>query len=159
MKKLIIISISFVLLVGLSAQSEGQTLSKSQTELIKNEVDSIFQKMVVFAEKLDFNALSSGVDDTHEAGFITNGKYYSDYISLVSDVKLTAQGISRQAISVNEKKITVLSDRIVLMTASGISKAYITDGREITINFHWSFVYEKMDSNWKVIYSHQSTTR
>ena len=159
MKKLIFISITFLLSYGLSAQSEGQTLSKSKTELIKNEVDSIFQKMIVFAEKLDFNALSSGVDDTHEAGFITNGKYYSDYISLVNDLKLAAQGISRQAISVNEKKITVLSDRIVLMTASGISKAYITDGRELTINFHWSFVYEKMDNNWKVIYSHQSTTR
>lgn len=159
MKKLIFISITFLLSYGLSAQSGGQTLSKSKTELIKNEVDSIFQKMIVFAEKLDFNALSSGVDDTHEAGFITNGKYYSDYISLVNDLKLAAQGISRQAISVNEKKITVLSDRIVLMTASGISKAYITDGRELTINFHWSFVYEKMDNNWKVIYSHQSTTR
>lgn len=159
MKKLIIISISFLLSVGFSAHLEGQTLSKSQTERIKNEVDSVFLKMVIFAEKLDFNALSSGVDDTHAAGFITNGVYYSDYASLINDVKLTAQGIRSQAISIKEKKITVLSDRIVLMTASGISKAYINDGREIAVDFHWSFVYEKMGSNWKVIYSHQSTTR
>jgi hypothetical protein len=159
MNKLIIISISFLLSFGFVTQSKGQTPSKGQTELIKNQVDSIFQKMVVYAEKLDFNELSSGVDDTHKAGFITNGKYYTDYSSLIDDVKLTAQGISHQDISIKEKKITVLSDNIVLMTASGVSSAYIDDGRKIAVNFLWSFVYERIDNNWKVIYSHQSTTR
>lgn len=159
MKKLIIISISFLLSFGLIEQSEGQTLSKRQTELIKDHVDSIFQKMLVFAEKLDFDELSSGVDDTHGAGFITNGKYYSEYSSLIEDVKLNAQGISQQDISIKEKKITVLSKDIVLLTASGVAKAYINDGREIAANFNWSFVYEKIDNKWKVIYSHQSTTR
>jgi hypothetical protein len=66
MKKLIIISISFLVSFGFITQSEGQTLSKRQTELIKNQADSIFQKMIVFAEKLDFNKLSSGVNDKHE---------------------------------------------------------------------------------------------
>lgn len=158
MKKLIIISLSFILLFGFIDQSVGQTLSKSQTESIKNQVDSIFQKMLVLAEKLEFDELSSGVDDTHGAGFITNGKYYSEYSSLIDDVKLNAQGISQQHISIKEKKITVLSKDIVLMTATGVAKAYINDGRELAANFHWSFVYEKIDNKWKVIYSHQSTT-
>ena len=159
MDKLIVILIFFILSFGFIVQSEGQTLSKKQTELIKNQVDSIFQRMLVFAEKLDFNALSSGVDDTHEAGFITNGKYYAYYSSLIDDVKLNAQGIGEQDISIKEKKVTVLSDKIVLMTVSGLSTAFIKDGREIAANFHWSFVYEKIDNNWKVIHSHQSTTR
>ncbi len=159
MKKLIIISISLILSIGFIEQSEGQTLSKRQTELIKNQVDSLFQKMLVFAEKLDFDELSSGVDDTHGAGFITNGKYYYEYSSLIDDVKLNAQGLSRQDISINEKKITVLSKDIVLMTASGVAKANLNDGRELAANFHWSFVYEKIDNKWKVVYSHQSTTR
>ena len=159
MKQLIIISISFLLSIGFTEQSKGQTLSKRQTELIKNQVDSIFQEMLVFAEKLDFDELSSGVDDTHGAGFITNGKYYSEYSSLIEDVKLNAQGISQQDISIKEKKITVLSKDIVLMTASGVAKANLNDGRELATDFHWSFVYEKIDNKWKVIYSHQSTTR
>lgn len=159
MNKLIIISVSFLLSFGFITQSEGQTLSKRQTEIIQNQVDSMFQKMVVFAEKLDFDELSSGVNDTHEAGFITNDKYYASYSSLIEDVKTNARGISKQDISIKEKKITVLSDKIVLMTASGVAKANLDDGREIAADFHWSFVYEKMDNNWKVIYSHQSTTR
>ncbi len=159
MNKLIIISIFFLLSFGFISQSKGQTLSERQTELIKNQVDSIFKKMVVFAEKLDFDKLSSGVDDTHRAGFISNNKYYSDYLTLINDVKLNAQGINNQDISIQEKKITVLSDKIVLLTASGVSKAYINDGREVAVNFHWSFIYERINNNWKVIYSHQSTTR
>lgn len=118
MNKLTIISILFLLSFGFITQAKGQTLSNRQTEQIKNQVDSMFQKMVVLAEKLEFNELSSGVNDTREAGFITNGKYYARYSSLIED-----------------------------------------DGREIAADFHWSFVYEKVDNDWKVIYSHQSTTR
>ena len=159
MNKLTIISISFLLSFGFITQAEGQTLSDRQTELIKNQVDSMFQKMLVFAEKLEFNELSTGVNDKHEAGFISNGKYYARYSSLIEDVKTNARGISQQDISIKEKKITVLSDKIVLMTASGVAKAKLDDGREIAADFHWSFVYEKIDNDWKVIYSHQSTTR
>lgn len=159
MKKLFIIPIFFLLPFGIFSQSIGQTLTKSQTEQMKNQVDSIFQKMVVFAEKLDFDKLSSGVDDSHSAGFIANGKYYADYSSLIIEVKLSAQGINRQDISVQKKKITVLSDNMMLLTASGESKAFLNDGREIAVNFQWSFIYEMVDNHWKVIYSHQSITR
>ncbi|HCE58258.1 MAG TPA: hypothetical protein DER09_10625 [Prolixibacteraceae bacterium] len=159
MNKLTIISILFLLSFGFITQAEGQTLSNRQTEQIKNQVDSMFQKMLVLAEKLEFSKLSTGVNDTREAGFITNGKYYARYSSLIEDVKNNAQGISQQDISIKEKKITVLSDKIVLMTASGVAKAKLDDGREIAADFHWSFVYEKIDNDWKVIYSHQSTTR
>ena len=159
MNKLTIISIIFLLSFGFITPTKGQTLSNKQTEQIKNQVDSVFQKMVVMAENLEFNKLSSGVNDTHEAGFISNGKYYARYSALIEDVKNNARGISHQDISVREKKITVLSDKIVLITASGVAKAKLDDGREIAADFQWSFVYEKIDYNWKVIYSHQSTTR
>lgn len=156
MNKLIIFSISLLLSFGFITKSKSQNLSKTQTELIQLEVDSIFQSMVVSAEKLDFDKLSSGVNDSHKVGFISNGKFYTDYSSLIDDVKTTAQGISYQDISVKNKKITVLSDKIVILIVSGVSKARINDGREIAADFHWSFVYEKLENDWKVVYSHQS---
>lgn len=159
MNKLIIISISFLLSFGVINQLEGQSLSKSQTELIKKQVDSVFQEMLAYAEKLDFDKLTLGVNDKHKVGFISNGKYYADYSTLVNDVKLTAKGISYQDISIKDKKITVLSEKVVILTASGLSSAKINDGREIVADFHWSFVYEKTNNNWKVIYSHQSLAK
>jgi hypothetical protein len=159
MNKLLIISISLLLSVVFVMQSYGQTLSEKHTELIKNQVDSMFQKMLVFAEKLDFRELSSGVDDSHRAGFISNGKYYPDYSSLIDDVEFNARGIRQQEIAIKEKKITVLSDKIALMTASGTAEASLEDGRLLAADFHWSFIYEKIEDKWKVIYSHQSITR
>ncbi|NJK86026.1 MAG: nuclear transport factor 2 family protein [Bacteroidales bacterium] len=73
-------------------------------------------------------------------------------------MKVNSRGISQQKISISEKKITVLSDKIALLTAHGTSKASLPDGREISVNFLWSFAFEKMDNQWKVIHSHQSRT-
>jgi len=159
MKKLIIVLISFFLSFGFVNQLDGQSLSKSQTEFFEKQVDSVFQIMLAYAEKLDFDKLTFGVNDKHKVGFISNGKYYADYSTLINDVKQTATGVSHQDISIKNKKITVLSDKIVILTASGLSSAKINDGREIVANFHWSFVYEKTNNNWKVIYSHQSLAK
>ena len=159
MKKLIILSVSILLSVTFFVKAEGQTLTERQKVQIKNQVDSVFQKMVGYAEKLDFKQLSSGVDDTREAGFITNGKYYDRYSTLIDDVVLNAQGVNKQYIFVKEKKITVLSDSLVLLIASGTAKALLDDGREISGIFQWSFIYEKTGKQWKVIYSHQSSGR
>lgn len=157
MNKLIIIFLSILMTLGFFKQTVGQNLSKNQSEQIKTQVDSVFQVMLKYAEALDFDQLSSGVDDSHATGFIANEKYYPNYSLLINDVKDNAQGIDRQAISLKEKQITVLSEKIVLLTASGVVKAFIFDGRVITANFNWSFIYEMTNGNWKVIYSHQST--
>lgn len=159
MNKLIVISILSLLSFGLITKSTAQSISPNQVEFIKNQVDSIFLEMVDSAEKLDFKKLNSGVNDSHVAGFISNGKYYASYSALAEDTKLFGQGISEQNISFKDKKITVLSDKIVLVTASGVSKVDLDDGRELVVNFLWSFLYEKIDNDWKVIYSHQSNAR
>lgn len=156
MKKLTVISIPFLLSSVFLLHLEAQNLPIYHTESIKNEVVAVFQDMLVFAENLEFDKLSSGVDDTHKAGFITNGTYYAQYSTLINDVKLSAQGVNKQSISIKDQKVTVLSDKIALLTVSGASKANLTDGRAFSSNFHWSFIYEKIENNWKVIHSHQS---
>lgn len=158
MKSLTIILISFLFSFSSALDIKAQTQTGQQFQSIKLEVEAIFQEMLISAEKLDYDKLSSGVDDSRNAGFIVNGKYYSRYSLLIDDLKLSAQGIGKQDISIKEKKTTVLSDKIVLMTVSGVSKATLPDSREITARFNWSFVFEKISNNWKVIYSHQSTT-
>lgn len=159
MKKTGIILMILLLSWGGITRTEAQTLSREQTETIQLQVDSVFQNMVSIAEKLDIDRLSSGVDDTREAGFISNGKYYARYSVLIEDFKKNAQGLDHQVISVKEKKISVLSDKIVVLTAKGVAVAFISDGREISADFHWSFIYEKTDTDWKVIYSHQSIVK
>ena len=137
-------------------ETAGQNLSRKKSELITSQVDSVFQEMLVFAENLDLKKLSLGVDDRHGAGFISGGKYHSTFASLLERMESQVQDISRQQIVIGQKKITVLTDTIVLLTATGEATAIADDGRQIKANFDWSFIYQKYDKNWKVIYSHQS---
>lgn len=137
-------------------QAEAQQLSEQQEESITNEINAFFQEMLGYAEKLDYEKISSTVDDRHKAGFITNKKYYQKYAALIDDFKTNTGTVSNQEITIKEQKTTVLSDKIVLMTVVGIANVKLNDGRIFSNNFHWSFVYEKIDNEWKVIHSHQS---
>ena len=71
--------------------ADAQNLTEKKVESIKNELDTLFQEMLVYARRLDYDNLNSGVDDKHAAGFITNGKYYSQYVALIADIKDNAK--------------------------------------------------------------------
>ena len=144
---------------GFSFQTNGQPLSPESITSIEYEIDATFQKMVALAEKLDYDAMNQGVNDRHKAGFLVNGNYYADYTTLISAVKLGAQNVSKQKLLLKDKKITVLNEQVALLTASGTSQVNLYDGREFTGDFYWSFVYEKINGEWKVIQSHQSRGR
>jgi hypothetical protein len=156
MKKIVPISLFCFLLTGFISRSDGQTLTTAQKSGIATEVASVFHEMIKAGENLDYEKLSSGVDDRQNAGFILNGSYFAAYDSLVNILKANRQDGARQTITIQKEKITVLSDSIVLITAYGDSKVMLNPGQTFTARFLWSFVYEKTNNNWKVIQSHQS---
>ena len=153
-----ILTIFFIcfLIVGFNGQSKGQNLTKQQKSKIEKQVDSIFTSMVKAAENLDYDKISLGVDDTYNAGFIVNNSYFTKYDSLITILKANLRSGIKQRITFQHKKMTVLSESIVLLTASGDSNVELNPGQSFTIKFLWSFVYVKMNNDWKVIQSHQS---
>jgi hypothetical protein len=156
MKKTVTISFICFLILGFNGQSKGQILTNLQKSKIENQIDSIFQSMVKAAEIVDYDKISSGVDDKYHAGFIVNNSYFTKYDSLISILKAGFRTGTKQRILIQKKKISVLSDRIVLLTASGDSNVELANGQTFTVKFLWSFVFEKINGNWKVIQSHQS---
>jgi hypothetical protein len=127
-----------------------------QISRIERQVDSVFLSTVKAAENVDYDKISKGVDDRHNAGFIVNNSYYPKYSSMIEILKANLRSGTKQTITIRDKKITVLSDRIVLLTASGSSSVDLNNGQSFNVNFLWSFVYEKLSNDWKVIKSHQS---
>jgi hypothetical protein len=69
------------------------------------------------------------------------------------------QGLESQKMTVDTKKITVLSENIALLTAHGNYSTKIADGRIMTGVFAWTFVYSKIKGEWKVIHSHMSNPK
>jgi len=159
MKRILTISLICFLVLGFIEQLKGQNIANQQISTIEKQVDSIFHSMVKAAESLDYNKISKGVDDRYNAGFITNESYFSKYDSLIYILKTKSQTGARQTISIQKEKITVLSDSIAILTAFGNSQIELYSGNIFTVKFFWSFVYEKINNNWKVIQSHQSNNK
>lgn len=136
----------------------GQEIKNPQELRIEKQIDSSFHVMIKAAESFDFDKLSKGVNDTNHAGFIINGVYYVCFDSLLNQLKERAQN-ARQTITVRKQKITVLSEKIALLTACGDAEVDVNNGNTFHVSFFWSFVYQLTDNRWKVIQSHQSGSR
>jgi hypothetical protein len=159
MIKTLTYSVICCLYLGLSHQVKGQNISSQQKSTIEKQVDGVFHEMIKSAESVDYDKLAQGVDDSNNAGFIINNTYYAKFDSLTNVLKARSQGLSRQTITIQKEKITVLSENIVLLTAFGDARVEVNAGNEFTIKFYWSFVYEKKNNTWKVVQSHQSGVR
>ena len=147
------------LILGIQELLCAQELTPKSVEGIKKEVSEIFAKSVEAGEKLDLIKISENVNDTPRAGFIDNGSYYKSFEELMSEFKSGTQGLENQKMKVETKKITILSDNYALLTAHGDYSAKLTDGRILDGTFAWTFVYSKLNGNWKVIHSHMSNAR
>ena len=151
--------ITFMTIGGPIFIARGQHLSDAKRIRIEKEIDAIFQTMITAAEQLDVDKLNEGVDDRYHAGFITNGNYYSGFDALMNNFRSRVQGINSQKITIKTKKITVLTENLALITATGETLVDLAERESLTAHFFWSFVYQKIDNDWKVIQSHQSNTR
>lgn len=125
-------------------------------EKITNEISVVFEKSIEAGEKLDVKRICENVNDSLMAGFIENGYYFQKFEELMVGYKSRIQGVESQKMNIEREKITVLSKDCALLTANGNFSARITDGRIINGKFAWTFVYSKMNGEWKVIHSHMS---
>lgn len=151
--------LSGLLTFGVCEFSFSQDLSGRLIDKIENEITLTFDKSIKAGEKLDITEISENVNDSLKTGFIDNGIYFKSFDALMVGFKSGIQGLEYQKMNIDTKKITVLSENIALLTAHGTYSAKVIDGRILTGEFAWTFVYSKIKGNWKVIHSHMSNPK
>jgi len=156
MKKVVLMILTYLVICS-SVYSQG--LTENQKEKIASEIAADFEKSTKAAENIDSNGIADFVDDTFKAGFIDNGIFMNSFDEVMRRYRGNIIGIKSQKISISNKKITVLADNAALLTVSGNASAALEDGRTFTGGFAWTFVYSKVNDNWKIIHSHMSTPR
>ena len=137
----------------------SQVLTKNQREKIASEIAADFEKNIKASENFNTKGLIDCVDDTLKAGFINNGIFMNSFDEVMKDYAVGIKGVKSIKYSISNKKITVLADNAALLTASGKVSLALEDGRTITGGFAWTFVYSKVNANWKIIHTHMSTPR
>lgn len=153
------ITVGLLSLMTLCNVLRAQEATNSQRQKITFEIDSLFTKSIKAAEAVDAFNISANVNDSLKTGFVDNGLYFDSFSTLMEGFKQGIKAIDSQKLDISNKKITVLSDNSVLLTASGNSTLNLSDGRVIYSKFSWTFVYLKISGAWKIIHSHMSNPR
>ena len=159
--KQIILRLIIVLLIAIGGNVKllSQELSESEKDKIITEINVLFQKSIDAGETLDILKVSENVDDSFKTGFIDNGFYFDSFQEVMNGFEKGVKGIKSQKMEIENKRITVLSNQCVLVTASGKYSTKASDGRLLSGKFAWTFVYFKIDDNWKIIHSHMSNPK
>jgi hypothetical protein len=144
---------------GVYGFSYSQDLSSTLINKIEKEITLIFDKSIKAGEELDVKGISESINDSLKTGFIDNGFYFKTFEELMVGFNSGMQGLEYQKMNIDTKKITVLSENNVLLTAHGNYSTKVVDGRILTGNFAWTFVYSKINGKWKVIHSHMSNPK
>lgn len=153
MKTLSIFLFSMISFLCTGLNGYSQELTSVQKEKISSEISTVFEKSVKAAERLDAKILSDCVDDSLQAGFIVNGRFFRSFNEVMADFREKAKGCESQKMNIVNKKITVLGENAALVTASGDYSLSLEDGRTLTGKFAWTLVYSKINGNWKIIHS------
>ena len=156
MKRVVLMIIASL---GIYSSVYSQGLTENQKEKIASEINALFEKNAKAGENIDVKGLTEFVNDTLKAGFIDNGIFLNSFDELMKGQKEAFIGIKSLKYNIFNKKITVLADNAALLTASGNASLALEDGRTITAGFAWTFVYSKVNGNWKIIHTHMSTPR
>jgi len=156
MKRVVLMIIASL---GICSSVYSQGLTKNQKEKIASEIAVDFEKNIKAAESFDVKGLTDCVNDTLKAGFIDNGIFFNSFDEVMKGFKEGIKGLKSQKFGISNKKITVLADNAALLIASGNFSVALEDGRTLTGGFAWTFVYSKVNDNWKIIHSHMSTPR
>jgi hypothetical protein len=137
----------------------SEELTEAEKTNIIGEINTLFENSIKAGEILDIKGIKENVDDTLRSGFIDNGIYFSSFEDVMNMFRNRINGLDSQKMIIGDKRITILSSNIVLLTASGNNEAKLSDGRVIKVKFAWSFVYTKINNEWKIIHSHMSNPR
>ncbi len=140
----------------ISLNGYSQAITTEQKEKITSEVSTMFEKSVKAAENLDAKLLADNVNDSLKAGFLINGRFFPSFTEVLEDFEVNAKGCKSQKMNILHKKITVLADNTVLLTALGNYSLALEDGRTLTGKFAWTLVYSKMNGDWKIVHSTMS---
>ena len=126
---------------------------------IESAINKMFEESIIAGEQLDLEKMKMQINDKYSAGFINSGKYYTSFDSLFADYKAATYGIKSQKLTIDNKKITILSGNSVLLTANGQFSATTDTDKIINGKFFWTIIYKEIDNGWKIIHTHMTNAR
>ncbi len=142
----------------INSPKESSGWSDSEKETAKKEIALRIEEIVDGAEKLDLTAALQPYSDTPEFILVTPDGRVTGF----EDMKNEQSEFFSQAASIRfstiKEDFKFLSDNLVLCTWTGSNEIEMKTGEKMKIEpYVGSMLFHKKDSEWKIIYAHEST--
>jgi hypothetical protein len=158
MKTNLFIMLAFFLFYGYSKQTSAQMTSQQQ-ETAKKEIGEVINKIFQNLEKMDAEALFQPY--SNPAGFIlvtTDGSMV-DLAAAKNEHQAWFMSLSSLKVTPVKEDYRFLPGNTIICTWQGNFVMTFRTGMQLKIErFGITFVFSKIDNQWKVIYQHSSAS-
>ena len=139
-----------------SVKGPQPTISEMTKSVVTEAAKEVMQKIILYAEKLDYTSVFQYYSNDPEARHVVNGFLYPSVDAMKNDYDKMVPGIEYTQHSVKSWDVIVLSDDAALMTVPVQMKIKTKSSPEFKFDLVWSCVVQKRNDKWLVVQSHES---
>jgi hypothetical protein len=154
MKRILLLAAIFI--AGCTSQQSDQ-LTQQQKDQIKSEVKVVYDSIMAAHERLDFSRmLQYFVDSPEFAIYFADGSRM-DFQTFKKSALEEMNAIADLKVTMDPEKYTVLTKDHVIY--SFVDRGYVSfkSGDKMTVDpGAYTWIFRKIDGQWKLIYSHES---
>ncbi len=136
----------------------GEPLSSSEIEQIKQELQAVIDTLIRGCEALDMELAFGMFADTPDFLMMGTGGSLCDFQTYLNDNVNYLMTCSAFKLTTFKTEIRILSrDMAIFAWAYRADATLKTGEKDIVENAGASFVFRKVDAEWKVVYYHESS--
>ncbi|HPG38307.1 MAG TPA: nuclear transport factor 2 family protein [bacterium] len=156
MKTKIIIMLAMVFALGNTQQVAAQ-MTPHEQETAKTEITKVVNRIFQSLESMDVESLFQPYSDSLKFNlFTTDGSMVNLQMAKYGHAEWF-KSFSSMKITTTKEEFRFLPGNIVICSWQGKFNMTLKDGKQLKIDkFGVTFIFEKIDNNWKVIYQHSS---
>ncbi len=133
-------------------------MTEAESNQIIKEVKSVSGKIIEYTQRAQLDSLLSCYDNAPAfLAFSGDGQMrnYEEFKKICTEYY---GALKKQDISTIREKFNVIDDDLVILGWSGDIMAEFRNGDTMKLkNYSVTFVFKKIDNQWKVIHSHESS--
>lgn len=132
-------------------------ISREENDRITKEVESVINSIFDGWKHLDVNkAFKESFSDSPEFTYIGVDGSIMNYTDFFNLAKKEFDSQKSAEININEKKIHVISNNVVVVSLNYTGSFFSTDTKLTFPNCGGTYVFNKIEGKWKVVHFHES---
>jgi len=158
MKPTLLIGLALFLLFGCGRQEPAQMTSQEQ-DVAKKEISEVLDQQLQNAGKLDAEALLQSYSNSPDFILLTAVGSMVDYQGAKNGTAEMYKSLTSLKFTTIKNEFRFLPGNVVICAWLGKCDVVFKTGESATIDsYAITFVFQKLDNQWKIIYSHESAS-